>query len=70
MGNEKAAPSPATTASEATQKAARQILALRQLTRETGTITTRTQNSILQSLLPEVLAEVAEILADVEGGVK
>ena len=35
------------------------ILALRDLTRETGTITTRSQNNILQSLPDDVLAEVS-----------
>jgi hypothetical protein len=38
---------------------AEKILALRQLTAETGTATTRTQNDILRSLPDDVLAEVA-----------
>ena len=59
-----------TTLSPAAQKALRQILALRQLTRETGTRTTRTQNSILQALSPQALAEVAEVLAGLEGGTR
>jgi hypothetical protein len=50
------------------EKALRQILALRQLTRETGTRTTKTQNSILQTLSPQVLAEVAEALASPDEG--
>lgn len=67
MGNEK---TPLLTAvfSDAAQNAARKILALRKLTRETGTRTTRTQNSILQTLSPEVLAEVAVILAGLGQG--
>ena len=67
MRNDKNPPLPATP-SDAAQKAIRQILALRQLTHETGTRTTRTQNAILQSLSPQVLAEVAEILAAFKGG--
>ena len=51
------------TLSSAAQNAARKILALRQLTRETGTKTTKPQNAILQSLSVEVLTEVAEFLA-------
>ena len=39
------------------------IVALRQLTEETGTHTTRTQNHILQSLSDTELAEVARVLA-------
>jgi hypothetical protein len=35
------------------------ITALRELTRATGTVTTKTQNGILQSLPNDVLAEVA-----------
>jgi hypothetical protein len=40
------------------------INALRQLTRETGTVTTRSQNSILQSLSDADLVEVARILVE------
>ena len=50
------------------QRVLRQILALRQLMRQTGTRTTKTQNSILQALAPEVLAEVAEALASLDEG--
>ena len=35
------------------------ITALRELTRATGTVTTKTQNQILQALPNDVLAEVA-----------
>jgi len=61
-------PLPATSLSPNAQKALRQILALRQLTRETGTRTTKTQNSVLQALSVEVLAEVAEALAGLDEG--
>jgi len=61
-------PQPATPISADAKKALRQILALRQLTRQTGTRTTKTQNSILQALAPAVLAEVAEALASLEEG--
>jgi hypothetical protein len=50
------------------QKALRQILALRKLTRDTGTRTTKTQNGVLQALSPAVLAEVAEVLAGLDEG--
>lgn len=56
------------TVSDAAQKAIRQIMALRQLTRQTGTRTTKTQNAILQALPADVLAEVAEILAGLDSG--
>jgi hypothetical protein len=39
------------------------INALRKLTRESGFITTRTQGQILQSLQPDEMTAVAEILA-------
>jgi cytochrome c553 len=46
------------------EEAIRTINALRQLTRETGTVTTRSQNSILQSLSDADLVEVARILVE------
>jgi hypothetical protein len=45
------------------QEAVKKILALRELTRECGCITTRTQSKILQGLTPDELVEAAEILA-------
>jgi hypothetical protein len=45
------------------QEAVKKIFALRELTRECGCITTRTQSKILQSLTPDELVEAAEILA-------
>jgi hypothetical protein len=47
---------------ELVQKAVRQLLALRKLSRETGTQTTRTQNEILRSLPAAELIAVAELL--------
>lgn len=44
------------------QRAVKQVLALRKLTKDTGTITTRSQNKVLQALTPEHLAVVAEVL--------
>jgi hypothetical protein len=44
------------------QEAVARIIALRKLTEATGTITTRVQNRILQSLSDDVLAEVAVAL--------
>ena len=67
MRKETSPPLPTSLSPDA-QKALRQILALRQLTRETGTRTTKTQNSILQALSVEVLAEVAEALASLDEG--
>jgi hypothetical protein len=60
-----------TSLSTRAQKALRQILALRKLTYDTGTRTTKTQNAVLQALSADVLAEVAEVLAGLdEGGAK
>jgi hypothetical protein len=50
------------------QIAVREIVALRNLTKKTGTITLRTQNHILQKLSPEALAKVAVILEQLEEG--
>lgn len=47
---------------ELVQKAVRQLMALRKLSRETGTQTTRTQNEILRSLPAAELIAVAELL--------
>jgi hypothetical protein len=44
------------------QEAISNINALRQLSRETGTITTRSQNAVLQALSNEDLVQVARIL--------
>lgn len=44
------------------QHAVEQILGLRALTLETGTITTRTQGQILRALPDDVLLEVAPVL--------
>jgi hypothetical protein len=44
------------------KEAANRILALRELTRVSGTATTRTQNEILRSLSGNVLTEVALLL--------
>jgi hypothetical protein len=46
------------------QEAVKKVLALRQLTRESGCITSRTQSKILQALTPDELVEAAEILAN------
>ena len=50
------------------QKAVRELVALRNLTKQTGTVTLRTQNGILQKLTPEALTRVAVILAEFEKG--
>jgi hypothetical protein len=50
------------------QKAVRELVALRNLTKQTGTVTLRTQNSILQKLSPGALTRVAVILAELEEG--
>lgn len=49
--------------SEAQQKALTTILNLRKLTRETGTITTRSQNDVLRALNSADIAAVANALA-------
>lgn len=48
---------------EAIQKAVSTINALREITRETGTITKRAQSKILQALTDEEMTQVAELLA-------
>jgi len=50
------------------QKAVRELVALRNLTKQTGTVTLRTQNGILQKLSPAALTRVAVILAELEEG--
>jgi hypothetical protein len=50
--------------------AVRDILALRDLTKATGTATTRTQNDILRTLSPKALTRVAVILATLQEGAK
>ena len=45
------------------QQALHTILNLRKLTRDTGTFTTRAQNSVLRSLSDADLAAVASVLA-------
>ena len=44
----------------------RDVLALRKLTKDCGTKTSRTQGEILQSLEPKILTRVARILAETE----
>jgi hypothetical protein len=43
-------------------KAVREIVALRNLTKKTGTVTNKTQNGILQKLSQDALTRVAVIL--------
>jgi cytochrome c553 len=47
---------------EAIQKAVSTIKALREITRQTGTITKRAQSKILQALTDEEMTAVAELL--------
>lgn len=46
------------------KEALRQIMALRALTANTGTVTTYTQNKVLRGLSPDALTRVAVILAE------
>jgi len=48
------------------KEALRQVLALRDLTASTGTVTTYTQNKVLRALSPEALTRVAVILSELE----
>lgn len=50
------------------QTAVREIVALRNLTKKTGTVTVRTQNHVFQRLSPEALARVAVIVEQLEEG--
>lgn len=49
------------------QKAVREIIALRRLTKDTRFQTSKSQSHILAALSPEVLARVAIVLAEMEG---
>jgi len=54
-------------AKESTRDALRTVIALRKLTEDTGTRTTRAQNEILQSLSDEDLATLASALLNEAG---
>ena len=48
----------------------RDILALRKLTKDCQTQTSRTQGAILQALEPRILTRVARLLAEMEEGAR
>jgi hypothetical protein len=48
----------------------RDILALRKLTKECQTQTSRTQGAILQALEPKILTRVARVLAETEEAIQ